>query len=344
MEHGPVVHPEREIGRAAAAGVELDVDPCEHPVAVEAAAPVHAEVVALAGHHHVVVAVQPDLHRAAGDVRGEGGEAGPLCRLRLLAAERPAHPPAFAHHRRVGRAEHAGDEVLHLGGVLGRGVDPHLVVLAGHRERRLSLEIEMLLAADAHGSGETAGGGGDRGGRLPAPELVRGQHLAAPSEAIVHGDARRARLDLDAGASRGPAGRIAGGRDDREHHLSVKEDLACGEDRVVAEGRAAVVRAGNVRGGEDRDHPRRGAHRVEVHRPDRTARRRPGVPGGDVERAGRLWQVVDIGRGPLHMARGAVMGEGEADTRARAESRTIRERGVGDGRARFHSWNATRKL
>ena len=274
-------------------------------------------------------------------MRGEGGEAGPLRGLGLLPAERPAHSPALAHHRRIRCAEHAGHEVLHFRGVLGGRVDPHLVVLAGHRERGLPLEIEVFLAAGAHASGEPVGGGGDRRLRLPAPELVGRQHLGAGGEAVLHGDPGRTCVDLDAGAARGPAGRVSGARDDREHHLSVKEDLARSEDRVVPEDRAAVVRARDVLGGEDRHHPRDGAHRVEVDRPERAARRRSGESGGDVHRAGRLGHVVDVGGAPLHVASGAVVGEGEADARSRGESRAVRERGVGDGRARLHPRNPT---
>ena len=174
MEHGPVVHAEREVGRAAAAGVQLDVDAFEHAFAVEAATPVHAKVVALAGHRHVVVTVETELRRTAGHVRGQRGEAGPLRRLRLLAAERAAHPPAFADHRGVGCTEHGGHEVLHLGGVLGGGPDPHLVVFSRDGESGLAFKIEVLLAADAHAAFEPVRGGGDGGRRLPAPELVGG--------------------------------------------------------------------------------------------------------------------------------------------------------------------------
>ena len=254
MEHGPIVHAEREIGRVPAAGVELHVDPSEHPFTVEAAAPVHPEVVTLPGHRHVVVAIETKFRRTSGDVRGKRGEAGPLRRLRFLAAERPAHPPALAHHRRIGRAEHAGDKVLHLRRVLGRGVDPHLVVFAGHSQSRLPLEVEVLLAADAHAAVEPVRGGVNGGGRLPAPELVGGQHLGTDGEALIDGDAGSDRLDVDAGAAGRAPGRVAGLGDDREDHLPVKEDLAGREDRIIVEGGAAIIHAGNVRGGQHRQY------------------------------------------------------------------------------------------
>ena len=72
---------------------------------------------------------------------------------------------------------------------------------------------------------------------------------------------------------------VAGLGDHRERHLPVKEDFAGCEDRVVAEGGAAVVRAGNVRGGQHRQHPGKGAHRIEVDGADGAARHAGGGPG-----------------------------------------------------------------
>ena len=339
MEHGAIHHAEREIGRAPAASVEVHVHSREHPFAVEAATPVHAEVVPLAGHRHVVVAVETELGGTAGHVRGQSREARPLRRLRLLAAECPAHAPALAHHRRVGYIEHAGDEVLHFRRMLGRGADPHFVVLTGDRERGLPLQIEVLLSADAHAAFEPVGGGGDCRRRIPAPELVGGEHLGAVGQTVVHGDAGGDRLDVDAGATGRAAGRITGLGDHRKDYLPVKEHLAGGEDRIVAEGGAAIVRAWNVRGGQHRQHAGAGAHRAEIERTYRPARGSRSA-GRDVHGAGRLGQVVDVGGRPPHVACGAVVREGEADARAVGETGTVRERGVGDRRVRLHRRNA----
>ena len=198
----------------------------------------------------------------------------------------------------------------------------------------------MFLAADAQPAFQPVRGGGDRGRRLPAPELVGRQHLGTGGQAVVHRDSRGDRIDVDPGKARRPAGRVAGLGDHREHHLPVKEDLAGGEDRVVAEGGAAVVRAGNVRGGQHRQHPGEGAHRVEVGGADGAACR-GGAAGRDVHGAGGLREIVDVGGGPPHVARGAVVGEGESDARAFVEVRPIRERGVGDQRAGFHERNSS---
>ncbi len=66
--------------------------PLDPALAVEADVIVRGEIVALAGHDHVVVAVGAELGGAAGlrgDQRAGGGEGGGLG---LLAAERAAHP------------------------------------------------------------------------------------------------------------------------------------------------------------------------------------------------------------------------------------------------------------
>ena len=47
-----------------------------------------------------------------------------------------------------GHGEHLGDDMLHLGRMLGRGIDGHAAMLLGHGEADLAFEIEMLLAAD----------------------------------------------------------------------------------------------------------------------------------------------------------------------------------------------------
>ena len=245
------------------------------------------KVVTLSGHRHVVVAIEADLRGTAGHVHGQRGEARPLRRLGLLAAEGTAHPPALAHHRGPRHPEHVGDEVLHLRRMLGRGPDPHLVVLSWNRERRLPLEVEVLLAADAHPAFDPVRRVPDRGRRLTASELVGSEHFRAVGQPILHRDAGRHRLDFDAGAAGRPPGGVARVGDHREGHLAVKENLARGEDRIVAERGAAVVRSRDVRGGQHRQHPGAGTHRVEVDRADDAARG-SGATRSDVHGAGGL--------------------------------------------------------
>ena len=146
----------------------------------EADVVVDAEVVALAGHDHVVVAVEPHLARPPGLPRAERGERRPLRRLALLAAEAAAHAPHLDGDRVVVEAEHMGDDVLHLGRVLGRGMDEHVAVLAGDGERDLAFEVEMLLPADAELAGDLASARGSiSSAGSPRLEAVVGEDRAS---------------------------------------------------------------------------------------------------------------------------------------------------------------------
>ena len=88
----------RQVGGGAAARGQLECDALDPAVAVEADIVVGGEIVALAGHDHVVVAVGADLGRAAGlggDQSAGGGISGGLG---LLAAEPAAHPADLDGH------------------------------------------------------------------------------------------------------------------------------------------------------------------------------------------------------------------------------------------------------
>src|SRR5208337_809335 len=148
---------QREIGRAAATRVEHDVVAGDDAAFVEADAPVGAKVVALAGHHEIVVAIQPNLARPARHARGERGHGRPRARLALLAAEPAAHASGLDGDEGVGNAEDARHDMLRLGRILARGVYRHLVAFSGNGERGLALEIEMLLAADREPALELVG-------------------------------------------------------------------------------------------------------------------------------------------------------------------------------------------
>ena len=149
VEHRAVDHSEREVGRTAAPGIEIDGHSGEASLVVGTEPVGDPEVVALAGHDHVVVAVEADFGRTSGHVGGEGGEAGPLRGLRLLAAEAPAHAAAFAHDPGERDTEHPGHQSLHVRRMLGGGVQEHLPRLPRYREGDLTLQVEVLLTADA---------------------------------------------------------------------------------------------------------------------------------------------------------------------------------------------------
>jgi hypothetical protein len=159
VEHGAVADREAEVGGGAAARGEGDADALDPALAVEADIIVRREIVALAGHDHVVVAVGADLGRAAGlgDDQSAGGGVGGG--LGLLAAEAAAHPPDLDRDVGAAEAEQVGDQMLDLARMLGRADDVDLAPLARRRERGLAFEVEMLLPAHFESSRQAMRGG-----------------------------------------------------------------------------------------------------------------------------------------------------------------------------------------
>ena len=100
---------------------------------------------------------EPQPHRAAGEPGPEGRDRGEPVRLHLLAAEAAAHPQALHRHRVAGHAEDVGDDVLGLGGVLGAALDEHLAGLVDLRQRRVRLEVEVLLSGEVELAAEHVG-------------------------------------------------------------------------------------------------------------------------------------------------------------------------------------------
>ena len=126
---------DRAVGhRAAEVGAEAAVHQLRHLQAQNPAAVVKADVVvvtegmALAGHHEVVITVQPQLHRPPQFARGQRRPHRQVPGLRLFAAKAPAHAAADHAHRMQRNIQRMRHPVLHLAGVLGAAVDQPLPV------------------------------------------------------------------------------------------------------------------------------------------------------------------------------------------------------------------------
>ena len=145
----------------------------------------------------------------------------------------------------------------------------------------------------------------------PAAELVGRKDLPARADARVDVHRGRAFLHVDSGKPRRPSRIASAGGSHREDDLTVKEDLRIREDGISAEGGAALVGPRDVGSEQHRDHPRRAAHGIEVHRAQASAGCLR-VPRGDVQGAGGLADVVDVGGAAADMALGAVVGDGGA--------------------------------
>ena len=87
----------------------------------------------LAGHRHVELARQPDAHGPAGLPRAERRDRRKRVGLHLLAAERAAHAEALDGDLVASEPEHARDDVLRFGWMLGGGVQRHAAALVEPR-------------------------------------------------------------------------------------------------------------------------------------------------------------------------------------------------------------------
>ena len=148
VEHRTVGDRSRQIRGIAAARRMIEADAGDHSVVVEPHVVIDAKIVPLAGHLHVVVAVEPELGRPPGPGGDQRRDPGEHRRLAFLAAEAAAHPPHLDGDGVVGNAEDLGDGVLDLARMLRRGVDQHVAPLAGDRIGDLTFQVEVILAAD----------------------------------------------------------------------------------------------------------------------------------------------------------------------------------------------------
>ena len=216
---------------------------------------------ALAGDDEIIVPVEPELAGLARHMGGQRGESAGLGGLGFLAAKGAAHAPRLHGDEGVGHGEHPRHHALHHCGVLGGGMDEHLASLARHGEGGLSLEIEMLLPADAQLSRELVGRLRDGLRRVAHPEIVIGQNLRIRRQRILDGEDGRLLLDLHMGQSGGATRLIAGPGDDHEDHLPPEDHGAIGDQGIVVEGVGGGVVARHIRSRQHGDHARGRAHR-----------------------------------------------------------------------------------
>jgi len=128
MEHSPIGNGAREVRRHAAVRRLVKLDGLDAAGIVETHVVVDAEVVPLAGHDHVVVAVEPNLGGPPSLLHDQGRDGSEQRRLRFLAAEASAHAPQLYRHGVLRPAQNAGHVMLHFGRVLGRAIKVNVAV------------------------------------------------------------------------------------------------------------------------------------------------------------------------------------------------------------------------
>ncbi len=312
VEHGAIVDGSGEIGREPAARRQRDVQREDAPRVVEADIVAVRERVPLAGRAHVVVAVQPKLHRPPGLSREERRDAREERHLRFLAAESAAHAPAFDDDVVIGEAERARDEHLHLARMLRRHVDVQAAALAGDRKRDLAFEIEVVLSATGERAGESMRCARERVRHVAAHDVYRRQHVRLRSQRRVDRQDRRQRRDVQAGEGRRPPRRVDAGRRDGENRLPGEMNDARREDRVVGFDRTDIVDTRDIGGSDDGDHSRSVPDTIEIEALDRAVRMRAYAERG-VEGAARLRQVVGVIRFTRDVERRRIVRRGRAD-------------------------------
>ena len=183
----------------------------------------------------------------------------------------PPKPPPMRRHSTTtscaAMPERVRDHVLHLARMLRRRVDVHAAVLARDRQRDLAFEVEVVLAAGAHGAAQAMRRRAPaRAAASPRVTCTGGSTYDCAGERVVDGEDRGQRLEVE--LARACAARRAvlhvGRPRPRTPAGPRTRRVLVREDRIVVLDRADVVDARNVGGGDHGDHARRGAHRGEV--------------------------------------------------------------------------------
>ena len=311
MEHRPVADRRRQVCGHAAARGHVERDRPDATVVVEADVVVDAEIVTLAGHDHVVVAVEPELGRTSGPACDEGGDGRHEGGLAFLAAEPSAHAADLDRNRMVRHGEDLGDVVLDLARVLGRGIDEHVAVLARNRHGDHAFEVEVILAANPDSPLDAIRAVGEQLVGIAESHLVFGEDEAFAFHRRIDVENGFKVLVDDFRLRRGPSGGLDVLGRHREEGLADILHQPLRKDRVVAHDRTAVVYSGNVRGTDHAHRSRIGPDLGEVHVDD--AGMGPLAHRDiDVQEAGRFGNVVDIHRFAADMLGSAVMAPGLA--------------------------------
>ena len=300
-----------EVEAPAAVRGQGGAQPEQAAVVVEPDLPLRMEGVALAGHRHVLGAGQPHPDRAAGQRRAERRDGGQSVRLHLLPAEPTAHPQALHGDLVAAPAQHVGDDLLGLGGVLGARLHEHLTGLVDERERTVGLEVEVLLPAERQLAGEPMGCGRQAGVGVAARDRACVTLEGLGVDRLLDRQDRRQRHGLDLDGRRPAAGVLQGLPEHPGHRMPPEADLGREERLVVLD--AGVVDARHVRGRQHADdagsrHREIGAQRghsrvrlLDLHRPGVQHPLRP------------AHQVIGVERGPRHVQARRLVGDLDTD-------------------------------
>ena len=306
MEHRPLEHRGREVGERAAVRekAQLRRDDATAPIAADAIlGPVG---MALPRRPHVVVLTVDDARGATGAIDHQRRHQRRDRRLRLLAAEAASHPPHQADHLVLAAAQHLGHHGLDLARVLRRGVNEELARFAGPGQGRLTLQVELFLAAALEHAFEHQVGGAECGGEIAARDPALDAEIETTTVGLLDREHRRLFVDdeTDRGTRRARGGARLGG-DDGDRLTDVAHPVR-GQERLVGEDRTEHVVARNVGMGVDADDALDGERRGGVDRAQSPvgARTRHEV---DHQLTFESRQILDVVRGAGHVAAGGLV-------------------------------------
>ena len=270
-----------------------------------------------AGDDHVIVPVIAHFTGLAGQPRGDGAGAGQRVALAFLAAETAPHTAGFHPNHMHRHAQGFGHFMLNFRWVLGRAMHQHIAIFTGQGGSGLSFQIEMFLSAQFQHAFDHAGGGGDCGlwvatGVYAWPFL----EPAVCGQRLINGQDRGGFLVGYGGLAGGLAGGKMGPCDYQKHRLSDIMHGPAGQKRFIMSRGRNVIRKRQIFGGQYRHHTGRLAHVGQVHRGN-PPRRDGGQSKGQMQRACRGGDVINIPRLTCHMQAGGVMRKGFGDAHAR---------------------------
>ena len=273
------------------------------------------EIVPLAGHDHVVVAIQAQLCRASGFLRHQCGNAGKQRRLTLFAAERAAHAPAFHDHVLGLFAQRMSYFVLHFAGMLRRAVNQQVAILSGHGHGDMPLEVKLVLAAQVELSVQAVWRIAQRFLAVPPGDRFAGQDEGLLADSFLRIEYRGQQFVLDVCKTCCPARlRVTVCRNGEYRVAHILHHLRR-ENRIVFQYRTEIVRSGYIGRGEHRHHAGRRKNRFEIE----VLELRVGMFArtyGDVQQAARFRDIVRIQRPAADVQMTAVVGQRLSDSTA----------------------------
>ena len=261
MEHRPVNDGVGQVRRTAAVASQLQLNPMQAPVVIEADVVLDIEGVTLACHQHVFDPGQTHFGRLSGQHGDHRAQARRACRLRFLAAKSTAHAAHIDHDFVHRHAEYFRHQLLYFGGVLRRAIDNHAPVFGGHHRRDLGFQVKVFLPADVQMALQAMGRTGESAGRITAlmgmaveDEMFFAQgfdHIQDGFQVFVFDD--RGHCCFACGFHI-PCG-------NRDHRLADEFDDIDGQQRIARQQRTNVLEARNVFMGDGDAHAFKGIAR-----------------------------------------------------------------------------------